>query len=325
MISTHQTTIDGLPQVYHVAGTGPVCVVHPGGPGIGWGYLRLPALEEHLTMVYLEPIGTGDSGRLPQARDYHLGTYLRFLEGVIEHLGQEVAHVGQEVAHVGRGVPHVGQEVAHVGREVPHVGREVAHVGQEKVFLLGHSHGGFVVQRYALAHPDRVAGLVLYDTSPVTGEEFWAGAMEGVAAYPSEHPDEPAAGDVPKGFQEALQAADDAALTAAFARFIPLYLHDYWERREEFAPFVAGIRAWADPQRGAEPEPFDVRSRLGEISAPVLIVVGRHDFICGVRWARMLHEGISGSRLVVLDGSGHMGHIEQADEFYRAVGKFLGR
>jgi proline iminopeptidase len=282
MISTHQITIDGLPQVYHVAGTGPVCVVHPGGPGIGWGYLRLPALEEHLTMVYLEPIGTGDSGRLPQVRDYHLGTYLRFLEGV------------------------------------------VAHLGQEKVFLLGHSHGGFVLQRYALAHPDRVAGLVLHDTSPVTGDEFWAGAMAGVAAYPSEHPDEPAALDVPKAFQEALQATDDAALTAAFARFIPLYLHDYWGRREEFAPFVAGIRAWADPQRGEEPEPFDVRSRLGEITAPVLIVVGRHDFICGVRWARMLHEGISGSRLVVLEGSGHMGHIEQPGEFYRAVGEFLG-
>jgi proline iminopeptidase len=283
MISTHQTTIDGLPQVYHVAGTGPVCVVHPGGPGIGWDYLRLPALEEHLTMVYVEPIGTGDSGRLPQARDYHLDTYLRLLEGV------------------------------------------VAHLGQEKVFLLGHSHGGFVVQRYALAHPGRVAGLVLYDTSPVTGEQFWAGAMEGVAAYPSEHPDQPAAEDVPKGFQEAMQAADDAALTAAFARFIPLYLHDYWVRREEFAPFTAGLRAWADPQRGEEPEPFDVRARLGEITAPALIVVGRHDFICGVRWAQILHEGIPGSRLVVLEDSGHMGHIEQSGEFYRAVGEFLGR
>jgi hypothetical protein len=60
-----------------------------------------------------------------------------------------------------------------------------------------------------------------------------------------------------------LQAVDDAALTAAFARFMPIYLHDYWARREEFAPFVAGIRAWADPQRGEETEPFDVRSRLG--------------------------------------------------------------
>jgi proline iminopeptidase len=68
-----------------------------------------------------------------------------------------------------------------------------------------------------------------------------------------------------------------------------------------------------------------VRSRLGEITAPVLVVAGRHDFICGVRWARMLHEGISGSRLVVLEDSGHMGHIEQAGEFHRAVGEVLGR
>ncbi|MEV0804259.1 alpha/beta fold hydrolase [Kribbella sp. NPDC050281] len=25
------------------------------------------------------------------------------------------------------------------------------------MYLLGHSHGGFVIQRYALDHPDRVA------------------------------------------------------------------------------------------------------------------------------------------------------------------------
>jgi pimeloyl-ACP methyl ester carboxylesterase len=283
MISTHQIDIDGLPQVYHVAGSGPVCVVHSGGPGIGWDSVRMPALEQDLTMVYVEPIGTGHSGRLAQPRDYRLGTYQRFLEGVADHLGRE------------------------------------------KVFLLGHSHGGFVVQRYALAHPDRVAGLVLYDTSPVTGEEFWAGAMAGVAAYASRHAAEPGADDVVKAFQEALQAVDDTALTAAFGRFIPLYLHDYWTRRDEFAPYVAGIRAWADPQRGEEPEPFDVRGRLGEITAPTLIVAGRHDFICGVRWARILHDGIAGSRLVVLENSGHLGHIEEPAAFHSAVTDFVGR
>jgi proline iminopeptidase len=35
----------------------------------------MPALEQHLTMVYLEPIGTGDSGRLPDRRDYTIATW----------------------------------------------------------------------------------------------------------------------------------------------------------------------------------------------------------------------------------------------------------
>ncbi|MFF0222080.1 hypothetical protein [Streptomyces sp. NPDC004629] len=41
-----------------------VRIAHPGGPGIGWEYLRMPGLERHLAMVCVEPVGTGDSGRL---------------------------------------------------------------------------------------------------------------------------------------------------------------------------------------------------------------------------------------------------------------------
>ena len=51
------------------------------------------------------------------------------------------------------------------------------------VLLLGHSHGGFVVQHFALANPERVAGIILYDSSAVTGGEFMMAAGEGVAAF----------------------------------------------------------------------------------------------------------------------------------------------
>src|SRR6478735_2965871 len=71
---------------YHVAGSGPVCLAHSGGPGIGWEYLRMPGLEDSLTMVYVEPVGTGDSGRLPDPRDYTVATYAHFLHAVVQHL-----------------------------------------------------------------------------------------------------------------------------------------------------------------------------------------------------------------------------------------------
>jgi proline iminopeptidase len=91
----HDLDVDGITQRYHVAGTGPVCVVHPGGPGVDWAYLRLPELERTATVVYLEPVGTGGSGRLPGRAAYRLAAYSRFLHAVVEHLGRpQVALLG---------------------------------------------------------------------------------------------------------------------------------------------------------------------------------------------------------------------------------------
>jgi pimeloyl-ACP methyl ester carboxylesterase len=274
MSSTHEFLVDGVRQVYHVAGTGPVCVAHSGGPGIDSGYLRAPGLEEHFTMVYLEPVGTGDSGRLGT---YDLATYVRFLSAVADHL------------------------------EAPTVN------------VLGHSYGGFVALRYALEHPDRVSGLALYDTSPLTGPDFWGAAMAGLAAYPGRFPDVPEAAEVPAAFQRAVGATDDETLSAGLRAAIAVYFADYWARRAEFQTFTRNVRAWAAPASAQDPLPYDVTPRLGEIVARTAVVAGAHDFICGPRWARMLADGIPGARLTILEDSGHFGHIEQPAEFTAAV------
>ncbi|GIE81597.1 hydrolase [Actinoplanes philippinensis] len=268
---THTITVSNVRQVYHVAGRGPVCVAHSGGPGIDSAYLRMPLLEQHYTMVYLEPVGTGDSGRLDQ---YGLDVYVSFLAAVVDDLASPQVH------------------------------------------LLGHSHGGFVVQQYALDHPSRVAGLILYDTSPVTGPDFWESAMAGVTAYAAVDP------RVPAAFQSAVTATDDEAMTAGLREAVPVYFADFPNRRREFESFVAGIRAWIVRQ---DSEPFDVRARLGEITAPTTVIVGAHDFICGPRWAALLHRGIPGSRLVELKASGHFGHLEEPAEFTQAAAALLER
>jgi proline iminopeptidase len=146
-----------------------VCLVHPGGPGLGWEYLRMPHLEEYLTLVYLEPIGTGGSGHLPRPQDYRIDAYACFLHGIVEHLSAP------------------------------------------SVFLLGHSHGGFVAQQYALTHPGALAGLILYDTSPVTGEDFWNQALDNLDRLPQRHPGRPEAASIPGAFRQTLAATDNAS------------------------------------------------------------------------------------------------------------------
>ncbi|MFI5998446.1 alpha/beta fold hydrolase [Streptomyces sp. NPDC051362] len=84
----HAYQIGGITQRYHVHGSsGAVCVVHPGGPGLSWEYLRMPGLEQHFTMVYIEPVGTGASGRLPShPHGYTVDRYSRFLQVLINRL-----------------------------------------------------------------------------------------------------------------------------------------------------------------------------------------------------------------------------------------------
>jgi proline iminopeptidase len=85
-----EISVDGVKLTYHVAGSGPVCLVHPGGPGMHYEYLRMPELEKQLTLVYVEPVGSGNSGRLPDG-DYSVEKYAYFADRLIQHLGVDQA------------------------------------------------------------------------------------------------------------------------------------------------------------------------------------------------------------------------------------------
>lgn len=281
---SHTVEIDGVVQRYHVHGTGPVCVAHSGGPGIHWEYMRMPALERSLTMVYPEPVGSGASDRLSShPNGYTRPLYSRFLGKLIEHLG------------------------------VP------------EVHLLGHSHGGFVVQYHALHHPERVAGVILYESAPLTGPEHGAEAMRLVELFAARNAGRPELAEVLAAFQAIPTISDDAQMTYVARGLLPAYFADYWGREEEFAPFRASVRAShiSGLDENLVPHLIDDRAALGSLTVPALVVVGRHDVICGVRWAEELHRLIPESELLILQDSGHFGHLEEPAAFARAVTRFV--
>ncbi|HWL84634.1 MAG TPA: alpha/beta fold hydrolase [Polyangiaceae bacterium] len=284
----HTVTVDGTPIVYHVVGSGPVMLAHPGGPGVEWSYLRMPEVEKVATVVYIEPVGSGASGRLSDPNGYTQERYVIGIEGVR------------------------------------------AHLGLDKIVLLGHSHGGFVAQSYALAHPEHLRGLILSDTSPTTGPEWQKDVESNLKWF--EH--EPWFAEASAGLAAETSAKTDEEATAVFKREIPLYFAEWTRRSKEFEPLREQVRiAVAPGKSGVDPStpadvgvanPFDVQARLGAIKMPTLILVGAKDFICSEKWARRMHDGIPGSRLVVLAHSGHMSHIEEPQAYAGAVGDFLG-
>lgn len=68
---------------------------------------------------------------------------------------------------------------------------------------------------------------------------------------------------------------------------------------------------------------FDVMERLGEIQVPTLVISGSVDHLTPIKYARFLAESISGARLTIVDGAGHMVMLEQSAKVEKAVRKFL--
>ena len=283
----HRAVLQGATIAYHVHGVGPVVMVHPGGPGIEWSFVRMPRLEAFATVVYIEPIGTGASSRLKDPHGFTMDRYVSDVDGLRSHLGLE------------------------------------------RFVLLGHSHGGFVAQAYALAHPDRLRGLILYDTSPTTGPE-WEKDVEANVQW---FKDEPWFAEARDGLAHETSATTDEEMTSVFRHEFPLYFAEWTRRAKEFEPYRASVSITVMPGRAATDSSassavgvapvFDVRDRLGTIRVPTLVIVGKRDFVTSERFGRMIHAGIRGSRLLILEHSGHMGHIEEPVPFARGIRSFL--
>lgn len=83
------------------------------------------------------------------------------------------------------------------------------------------------------------------------------------------------------------------------------------------ATYISGL------DENGHPDLFDDREALGALRVPALVVVGRHDVVCGVRWAEELHKLLHASRLQVLQHSGHFGHVEEPERFAQAISAFV--
>jgi len=277
----HQVELDGITQAFEVVGQGPPCFVHSGGPGIDSNYLRMPLVEQYMTMIYLDPIGTGKSGLLPGG-DYSVAEYARRLELLRDHLDITDG------------------------------------------FVLGHSHGGMVGLQYALDHPGRLRGLIVYNGAPVGESDLIEEACRQVAAIAERWPDRAEMVAAVREFRRAVEGQDDVHDVESYAEhmkvILPLYFADYRRTCAELgAPPVASITVY-DPAR--KPYEWDVRSKLGAIDVPALVLVGSYDFICPPVWAQLIHAEMPGSRLIEFSDSGHFLHLEESRKFAEAVRDF---
>jgi len=190
-------------------------------------------------------------------------------------------------------------------------------LGIERCDLLGHSMGGFVVERVALEHPDRVASLLLMDT-----------AGRAMAWMDPDLFDVGGKIAVEQGMEtlhEMLRARadDDAHRTEADRRLEAEWgAERYWEWRRER---VIGMDPHAIAPFGrALAEHPDWLDRLGAVRCPTLVLVGEHDTPF-LECARELAEAIPDAEHVVLPEAGHQPQLESPEHWTDALREHLER
>ena len=178
----------------------------------------------------------------------------------------------------------------------------------ERFAVLGFSLGGMVAMQIASQAPERVRGLALVSTSPLP---------------------------VPVERHAARREAVDRAGLMPMDAFVRLHLWpDYCghsTRLEENDAHLNLLQAMAmsfgplvfcSQTEMALHRP-DFRPMLGDVHCPALVLAGSEDTLCPPEAQHILHCGLKGSTLHMIDGAGHLALLQRPDEIAQAVAAWL--
>ena len=189
--------------------------------------------------------------------------------------------------------------------------------GAEKIIMAGGSYGGFVSLEYALRYPDRVQALVLRDTA--AADRFRGHARQRALETDRTTIDMDLFDRCFAG-----QARDNDDFKASWRAILPLYDYDYDPTKvDERADNTIYHYATHNYAFSTNLPKYDVTAKLHLITCPVLITVGRHDWITPVEASEELAANIPGSELVIFEKSGHSPQTEERDAWLASVRRFL--
>lgn len=229
-----------------------------------------------------------------------LGTDLRIWDAVIDALPACLPVLGMDAR--GHGLSQTAP--ASVERLADDVAALMTCHGIETALVCGVSLGGLVAQALALAHADRVSGLVLSNTAARIGDAAsWQARLDALA-------------------HGGLESMADAVVERWFSSAY----------RHEWPTAAAGYRAmlvrtplegYADACRALRD--CDLRHRLGGIDVPTLCIAGERDEATPPATVRELAAGIRGARCVEIASVGHLPCVEVPDVVAGHVTDLLGR
>lgn len=193
-------------------------------------------------------------------------------------------------------------------------------LGFERWAVLGHSFGGMVALEYALRYPQSLSHLLLVDTC---GDIRWA--QEHAPAELAQRGYSQETVELASHFFRGEIAVKE--MFPAMMKFGSAYYH-HLSPRQMAHELAIGLRMKSRPEAlifgfGQLLKGWTVMERLGEITAPTLVMAGREDFQFPPEHQAALAAGIPNARLQIIDLAGHNAPSERPAEVNRAVADFI--
>ncbi len=191
------------------------------------------------------------------------------------------------------------------------------HLDVDQAFLVGQSMGGYTCLGFALAHPERVRGLVMTNTFAGMRREVWLAAPPEVRAQAQALWERRRADGVKR------------ALGPHFARRerAKAFLYKQIRMLNEHGPNRLRTDSQVQRLRALERAPDSSASReaLAALALPVLFIGGEHDEVMPVGLMVVAQTLIPDARMEVVPGAGHSVYFEQPETFNRLVLDFFDR
>ena len=190
-----------------------------------------------------------------------------------------------------------------------------AHLGHQKIVLLGHSYGGMLALEYALRHPDRLDGMILCCTAPAWdyGDEIAVNAA--ARGTPHELAASAALRQAPIG--------DDETFRRLWVDIQPLYFHRV--DPAVIAAMDSRMRYSASAYDLSEVllADFNISDTIQGITAPTLILAGRHDWVTPPSQAARMQRALPHATQVIFEESGHYPFVEEPRLFNETVSRWI--
>jgi 3-oxoadipate enol-lactonase len=174
----------------------------------------------------------------------------------------------------------------------------------QRAHFVGISMGGMTGLALAQKHPDRVASLVPCDCGPASSPASSQQWEERIAIAQKD------------GMEPLVEATAKRWFPPEFVESHPAVFQNACEmiRSTPVKGFIGCAGALAN---------YDLRPGLPGITAPTLLIVGTKD--ATVPGIKAINAAIPGSKVVELEGAGHLSNLEQPEAFTRALQQFLPR